>query len=75
MDPLRIRLHRDMFCAATLLVVLLLQSPLQRSGRSQRDKTESRRVETKCKELYPLKADGKLVGGMEGLSTEADCHK
>lgn len=64
-----------MFCTALLLVVPLLQSPLQRSRRSQRGKTESRRVETECKEIYPLKADGKLVGGTEGLSTEADCIK
>lgn len=65
----------DVFYTATLLVVPLLQSPLQRSRRSQRGKTESRRVETECEELYPLKADGKLAGGTEGLSTEADCHK
>lgn len=75
MEPLRIGFRGDMVRPATLCVVPLFQSPLQRSGRSQRSKTESRRVETKCKELYPLKADGKLVGGMEGLNTEADCHK
>lgn len=75
MDPLAATLHGDMFCAATLSVVPLLQSPLQRSRGSQRGKTESRRVETECEDLYPLKADGKLVGGTEGLSTEADCHK
>lgn len=74
-DPLTISLHGDMFCAAAISVVPLLQSPLQRSRRSQRGKTESRRVETECEGMYPLKADGKLVGGTEGLSTEADCHK
>lgn len=74
-DPLRISLHWDMFCTARLSVVPPLQSPLQRWRRSQRGKTENRRVETECEELYPLKADGKLDGGMKGLSTEADCHK
>lgn len=68
-------LRGDTLCTATLSVVPLLQSPPQRSRRSPRGKTESRRVETECEEIYPLKADGKLVGGMEGLSTEADCHK
>ncbi|CAB1417296.1 unnamed protein product [Pleuronectes platessa] len=51
------------------------QSPLQRLRRSRPGKTESRRVETECEKLYPLKADGKLDGGTKGLSTEADCHK
>lgn len=69
-------LHGDSSCATTLfLVVPLLRSPPQRSRRSQPSKTQSRRVETECKELYPLKADGKLAGGTKGLSTEADCYK
>lgn len=56
--------------ATPLFATPLLQSPLQRARRaerSRRGKTESGRVETECKEIYPLKADGKLVGGTEGL--------
>lgn len=39
-DPLRVSLHRDTFCTPLLLAVPLLQSPLQRSKRSQRVKIE-----------------------------------
>lgn len=59
-----------MFYTAPLFATPLLQSPLQRARRAKRSprgKTESGRVETECKEIYPLKADGKLVGGTEGL--------
>lgn len=62
-----------MFYTAPLFATPLLQSPLQRARRarrakrSRRGKTESGRVETECKEIYPLKAEEKLVGGTEGL--------
>ncbi|KAK1903441.1 Basal cell adhesion molecule [Dissostichus eleginoides] len=74
-------IHSQSVCMGTRCALLRsfwvfhFSSHLCRGRGGPSEARQSRRVETECEELYPLKADGKLVGGTEGLSTEADCHK
>lgn len=74
-------IHSCYICMGTCTA--LLQSPLLHFSshlcRGRRGLSEARHwaggLKRSARRSNPLKADGKLVGGTEGLSTEADCHK
>lgn len=75
-DPLTISLHGDAVLRCYALGLFHFSSHLCR-GRGGLSEARQRAggLKLSARSSSPLKADGKLVGGTEGLSTEADCHK